>query len=240
MTASTTTNHALPMLELRGLSKSFELHHQDDTHLDVLSDIDLTLHAGECVVLSGPSGAGKSSLLRVVYGNYRTSRGSVRVRHDGDWLDLTEATPHQVLAVRRRTLGYVSQFLRVIPRVPALDVVAGPLVEAGARVEEARDRASAMLRRLNVPQRLWRLPPGTFSGGEQQRVNIARGLIVARPLLLLDEPTASLDGGNRDVVAELLQEARAAGTAVLGIFHDDDMRHRVATRLFPMRQLSIA
>ena len=240
MTASTTTNHALPMLELRGLSKSFELHHQDDTHLDVLSDIDLTLHAGECVVLSGPSGAGKSSLLRVVYGNYRTSRGSVRIRHDGDWLDLTEATPHQVLAVRRRTLGYVSQFLRVIPRVPALDVVAGPLVEAGARVEEARDRASAMLRRLNVPQRLWRLPPGTFSGGEQQRVNIARGLIVARPLLLLDEPTASLDGGNRDVVAELLQEARAAGTAVLGIFHDDDMRHRVATRLFPMRQLSIA
>ena len=240
MTASTTTNHALPMLELRGLSKSFELHHQDDTHLDVLSDIDLTLHAGECVVLSGPSGAGKSSLLRVVYGNYRTSRGSVRVRHDGDWLDLTEATPHQVLAVRRRTLGYVSQFLRVIPRVPALDVVAGPLVEAGARVEEARDRASALLRRLNVPQRLWRLPPGTFSGGEQQRVNIARGLIVARPLLLLDEPTASLDGGNRDVVAELLQEARAAGTAVLGIFHDDDMRHRVATRLFPMRQLSIA
>ena len=240
MTASTTTNHALPMLELRGLSKSFELHHQDDTHLDVLSDIDLTLHAGECVVLSGPSGAGKSSLLRVVYGNYRTSRGSVRIRHDGDWLDLTEATPHQVLAVRRRTLGYVSQFLRVIPRVPALDVVAGPLVETGARVEEARDRASALLRRLNVPQRLWRLPPGTFSGGEQQRVNIARGLIVARPLLLLDEPTASLDGGNRDVVAELLQEARAAGTAVLGIFHDDDMRHRVATRLFPMRQLSIA
>ncbi|MBB5356954.1 alpha-D-ribose 1-methylphosphonate 5-triphosphate synthase subunit PhnL [Rhodanobacter sp. ANJX3] len=240
MTASTTTNHALPMLELRGLGKSFELHHQDDTHLDVLSDIDLTLHAGECVVLSGPSGAGKSSLLRVVYGNYRTSRGTVRVRHDGDWLDLTEATPHQVLDVRRRTLGYVSQFLRVIPRVPALDVVAGPLVEAGAHVEEARDRSSALLRRLNVPERLWRLPPGTFSGGEQQRVNIARGLIVARPLLLLDEPTASLDGGNRDVVAELLQEASAAGTAVLGIFHDDDMRHRVATRLFPMRQLSIA
>ncbi len=240
MTASTTTNHALPMLELRGLSKSFELHHQDDTHLDVLSDIDLTLHADECVVLSGPSGAGKSSLLRVVYGNYRTSRGTVHVRHDGDWLDLTQATPHQVLDVRRRTLGYVSQFLRVIPRVPALDVVAGPLVEAGARVEEARDRASAMLRRQNVPERLWRLPPGTFSGGEQQRVNIARSLIVARPLLLLDEPTASLDGSNRDVVAELLQEARAAGTAVLGIFHDDDMRHRVATRLFPMRQLSIA
>jgi alpha-D-ribose 1-methylphosphonate 5-triphosphate synthase subunit PhnL len=178
---------------------------------------------------------GKSSLLRVIYANYRPSRGVVRVRHDGDWLDLAEATPHQVLDVRRRTLGYVSQFLRVIPRVPALDIVAEPLIEAGLSAQEARQRAGTLLHRLNVPERLWRLPPGTFSGGEQQRVNIARGLIVSRPLLLLDEPTASLDADNRIVVAELLEEARAAGSAVLGIFHDEDMRDRVATRLFPMR-----
>ncbi|WP_266167991.1 phosphonate C-P lyase system protein PhnL [Dyella subtropica] len=228
------------MLELRGLAKSFELHQQRDTRLDVLDDIDLTLHAGECVVLSGPSGAGKSTLLRVIYANYRTSRGAVRVRHDGNWLDLAEATPHQVLDVRRRTLGYVSQFLRVIPRVPALDIVAEPLIGAGVSVEDARQQASALLHRLNVPERLWPLPPGTFSGGEQQRVNIARGLIVPRPLLLLDEPTASLDAGNRQVVAQLLEEARNAGSAVLGIFHDEDMRDRVATRLFPMRPMALA
>lgn len=231
---------ALPMLELRGLAKSFELHHQHDTRLDVLADIDLDIHTGECVVLAGPSGAGKSTLLRVIYANYRPTAGAVRVRHDNDWLDLAQATPHEVLEVRRRTLGYVSQFLRVIPRVSTLDVVAEPLLAGGVDATEARDRAAAMLRRLNVPERLWRLPPSTFSGGEQQRVNIARGLIVPRPVLLLDEPTASLDADNRAVVAQLLDEARAAGTAMLGIFHDEDTRDRVATRLYPMRPLDAA
>lgn len=228
------------MLELRDLNKSFELHHQHGAHLDVLRGLDLRLHAGECVVLSGPSGAGKSTLLRVIYANYRPSYGIVHVRHADRWLDLAKATPHEVLDVRRRTLGYVSQFLRVIPRVPALDIVAEPLLQAGTDEPEARRRAGDMLHRLNVPERLWTLPPGTFSGGEQQRVNIARGLIVRRPILLLDEPTASLDAENRDVVAQLLAEARAAGSALLGIFHDEDMRDRVATRLFPMHALESA
>lgn len=228
------------MLELRDLSKSFELHHQHGARLNVLRGLDLRLHAGECVVLSGPSGAGKSTLLRVIYANYRPSYGAVHVRHAERWLDLAKATPHEVLDVRRRTLGYVSQFLRVIPRVPTLDIVAEPLLQMGADPQEARQRAADLLRRLNVPERLWQLPPGTFSGGEQQRVNIARGLIVPRPVLLLDEPTASLDADNRAVVAELLAEARAGGSAVLGIFHDEDMRERVATRLFPMQALEAA
>jgi alpha-D-ribose 1-methylphosphonate 5-triphosphate synthase subunit PhnL len=228
------------MLELRDVGKSFEMHHQHGARLDVLRGLDLRLHAGECVVLSGPSGAGKSTLLRVVYANYRASFGAVHVRHGGRWLDLAKATPHEVLEVRRHTLGYVSQFLRVIPRVPALDIVAEPLLQAGMDEREARLRAGDLLHRLNVPERLWPLPPGTFSGGEQQRVNIARGLIVRRPVLLLDEPTASLDAANRDVVAQLLAEARADGSAVLGIFHDEDMRDRVATRLFPMQALEAA
>ncbi|GGA28075.1 phosphonate C-P lyase system protein PhnL [Dyella nitratireducens] len=228
------------MLELRDLSKSFELHQQQGARLNVLRGLDLQLHAGECVVLSGPSGAGKSTLLRVIYANYRPSLGAVHVRHQDRWLDLAKATPHQVLEVRRHTLGYVSQFLRVIPRVPALDIVAEPLVALGVDIQQARRRAAYLLDRLNVPERLWQLPPSTFSGGEQQRVNIARGLIVPRPILLLDEPTASLDADNRAVVAELLAEARSAGSAVLGIFHDEDMRDRVATRLFPMQALEAA
>jgi len=229
------------MLELRDLGKSFELHHQHGARLNVLRGMNLRLHAGECVVLAGPSGAGKSTLLRVIYANYRPSLGAVHVRHAEQWLDLAKATPHEVLDVRRRTLGYVSQFLRVIPRVPTLDIVAEPLLQmGGVSLQQARERAGDLLRRLNVPERLWQLPPGTFSGGEQQRVNIARGLIVPRPILLLDEPTASLDADNRRVVAELLSEARAAGTAVLGIFHDEDMRDRVATRLFPMQALEAA
>ena len=228
------------MLELRDLGKSFQLHHQHGARLNVLRGLDLRLHAGECVVLSGPSGAGKSTLLRVIYANYRPTLGTVHVRHAERWLDLAKATPHEVLDVRRHTLGYVSQFLRVIPRVPALDIVAEPLLQSGMDEPQARRRAGDMLRRLNVPERLWPLPPGTFSGGEQQRVNIARGLIVRRPILLLDEPTASLDAENRNVVAQLLVEARAAGSAVLGIFHDEDMRDRVATRLFPMQTLEAA
>jgi alpha-D-ribose 1-methylphosphonate 5-triphosphate synthase subunit PhnL len=216
------------------------LHHQHGARLNVLRGLDLRLHAGECVVLSGPSGAGKSTLLRVIYANYRPTFGAVHVRHAERWLDLAKATPHEVLDVRRHTLGYVSQFLRVIPRVPALDIVAEPLVQTGVPQDVAQKRAADLLRRLNVPERLWHLPPGTFSGGEQQRVNIARGLIVPRPILLLDEPTASLDADNRAVVAELLAEARAAGSAVLGIFHDEDMRDRVATRLFPMQALEAA
>ncbi len=228
------------MLELRDLSKSFELHHQHGARLNVLRGLDLRLHAGECVVLSGPSGAGKSTLLRVIYANYHPTYGAVYVRHGDRWLDLAKATPHEVLDVRRRTLGYVSQFLRVIPRVPTLDIVAEPALQMGVSEQRARQRAADLLRRLNVPERLWPLPPGTFSGGEQQRVNIARGLIVPRPVLLLDEPTASLDADNRAVVAELLAEARATGSAVLGIFHDEDMRDRVATRLFPMQALEAA
>ena len=114
--------------------------------------------------------------------------------------------------VRRDTIGYVSQFLRTVPRVSALDVVAEPLVARGVDRDAARDRARELLARLNLPERLWALPPATFSGGEQQRVNIARGFITDHPILLLDEPTASLDANNREVVDrdDRREEARRA------------------------------
>jgi len=228
------------MLRARAISKTFVLHTQGSVRIPALDHVDLDLARGECVVLVGPSGAGKSTLLRCLYGNYLASAGTIHVRtpvsptsqrdEAAICTALTGASPHSILALRRQVLGYVSQFLHVIPRVPTLTLVAEPLVLRGVERELAQTRAATLLERLNVPRRLWNLAPATFSGGEQQRVNIARGLIAEHPLLLLDEPTASLDADNRAVVAALIDEARARGAAIVGIFHDEDTRAQVATR----------
>ena len=218
------------VLETRALAKTFTLHGRGGLQLPVFSGIDLSVQPGECLALTGHSGSGKSSLLRCLYGNYGASSGEVRIRHEGEWVNLSDAAPREVYAVRRRTLGYVSQFLRVIPRVSTLDIVADPLRRLGVGADEARARAAQWLTRLNLQAHLWHLPPATFSGGEQQRVNIAHGMIADSPVLLLDEPTASLDADNRRVVVELIQAARAKGSAIVGIFHDDEVRDAVATR----------
>jgi alpha-D-ribose 1-methylphosphonate 5-triphosphate synthase subunit PhnL len=221
-------------LRILGLAKSFTLHNQGGLRLPVFAGIELAVAAGECVVLHGPSGIGKSTLLRAVYGNYLAERGHILMRHGSDIVDMATAPPRVILDVRRRSMGFVSQFLRVIPRVPALDIVAEPLRRLGIELSEARARAEAMLARLAIPRRLWGLPPATFSGGEQQRVNIARGLIAGYPILLLDEPTAALDAANRQAVVELIGTAREEGAAILGIFHDREVREAVGTRIFDM------
>jgi alpha-D-ribose 1-methylphosphonate 5-triphosphate synthase subunit PhnL len=200
------------------VEKSFVMHLRGGVKLPVVSGVSFALKAGECAVLGGPSGAGKSSILKMLYGNYAVDAGQIIVSHHGKLVDLATASPRTVLAIRRDTIGYVSQFLRTVPRVSALDVVAEPLVA----------RAGTLLSRLNLPERLWQLPPATFSGGEQQRVNIARGFITDHPVLLLDEPTASLDAVNRAVVIALIGEKKQAGVALLGIFHDQDVRDAVA------------
>jgi alpha-D-ribose 1-methylphosphonate 5-triphosphate synthase subunit PhnL len=226
-------DNAALMLRAVNLGKTFTLHAQGGVQIDALAGVSLEVVQGECVVLVGPSGAGKSTLLRCLYGNYLASTGSIAIRAHPQLMQhviITEAEPHEILRLRREVVGYVSQFLRVIPRVSTLTLVAEPLVSRGVPEDEARARAAALLARLNVPERLWALAPATFSGGEQQRVNIARGLIAGHPLLLLDEPTASLDAENRAVVADLIIEARERGAAIVGIFHDEDTRARVATR----------
>ncbi len=224
-----------PILQLKGVAKRFTLHHQNGVELPVLSRVDLSVQPGECVVLDGPSGMGKSTLLKMVYANYRANEGSIAVRtQSGDVVDVTQATPRALVQLRRETIGYVSQFLRVIPRVSALDVVAEPLSEdAGddaVALEAAREAARRWLTRLRIPERLWHLPPATFSGGEQQRINIARNMIKPKPLLLLDEPTASLDAANTETVITLIREAVARGAALVGIFHDAKVGAAVATR----------
>jgi alpha-D-ribose 1-methylphosphonate 5-triphosphate synthase subunit PhnL len=228
------------MLRAAGLDKGFTLHLQGGVRIQVLAGVDLDVHAGACVALSGPSGAGKSTLMRTLYGNYRADGGRVLVCHHGALLALAQADPRTVLAVRRDTLGYVSQFLRVVPRVAALDLVAEAAVRRGAAPDAARARAEALLVRLNIPRRLHALAPATFSGGEQQRVNLARGFIADHPILLLDEPTAALDAANRAVVVTLIREAKAKGAAIVGIFHDAEVRAAVADRIFEMQPLQDA
>lgn len=214
------------MIELRDVSKQFVLHNQGSAVIPVLQGAALQVSPGECVALTGNSGAGKSTLMRMVYGNYLADRGAIVV----DGVDLATAAPRDILALRGQSLGYVSQFLRVVPRVPTLEVVAEPLLMLRVEREAAMARAEHLLGLLNIPERLWALSPTTFSGGEQQRVNIARGFAYNYPALLLDEPTASLDPVNRAVVLSLIEEAKARGAAILGIFHDAEARARVCDR----------
>ncbi len=223
---------------ITGLDKFFTLHHQGGAHLDVLYQAELVVRAGECVALAGRSGSGKSTLLRCLFGNYSPNNGSVWIFDRQRWVDFAHASPREIRQARIHSVGWVSQFLRVIPRVPAMQVVAEPLVRSGVTPSVAVGRATSMLRRLNIPERLWSLAPATFSGGEQQRVNLARGLIAQHSILLVDEPTASLDELNASVVIELINEARERGSAVIGIFHDEDVRLRVATRSVEVEQFS--
>jgi alpha-D-ribose 1-methylphosphonate 5-triphosphate synthase subunit PhnL len=214
------------MITVTSLSKHFVLHNQNSAVIPVMDNANFAVNRGECIALTGSSGAGKSTLMRMVYGNYVCQHGSIRVNQT----EVVGADPRDIIQMRKKTLGYVSQFLRVVPRVPTLDVVAEPLLQIGADYDQARDKAASLLSLLNIPERLWNLSPTTFSGGEQQRVNIARGFVYEYPALLLDEPTASLDATNREVVLTLIEKAKAKGTAIIGIFHDEAARARLCDR----------
>jgi len=223
------------MLKVSNLRKTFVLHNQGGMQLPVLAGADFSVNQGQCLVLNGHSGSGKSTLLRALYANYLVDQGSIEMRYQDQWIDIANATPRTILNVRRTTLGWVSQFLRVIPRISALEVVMQPMLELGGCRQQAEIKAANLLTRLNVPAHLWHIAPATFSGGEQQRVNIARGFIVDYPILLLDEPTASLDTTNSAVVVELINEAKARGAAIIGIFHDEEVRNQVADYLYNMQ-----
>lgn len=225
--APTNTN---ALLQAEQLHKSFVLHHQGSVKLPVLQGVSLTVNPRECVALQGPSGSGKSTFMRSLYANYRVDSGSIWVKHRGDWLDLPQIEAHRLIDIRQQTLGYVSQFLRVIPRVPAVAVAAEPLMELGVDADIAQAKVQTLFSRLNLPERVWDLSPTTFSGGEKQRVNIARAFSVDYPILLLDEPTSALDAANREVVMQLIEERKAQGCAMVGIFHDDEVRERVCDR----------
>jgi alpha-D-ribose 1-methylphosphonate 5-triphosphate synthase subunit PhnL len=220
----------MALVEFENLCKSFNLHTQGGARIPVLRNFNLAIDRGESLALTGPSGVGKSTVLRLLYGNYRVDSGAIRVQVNGRPADVARADPHTILALRRNTIGYVSQFLRVIPRIPALEIVMEPLVLRGIEETKARRAAMDLMERLALPRRLWPLSPTTFSGGEQQRLNIARGFIAPFPLMILDEPTASLDPDNAAAVKQIIQSAVQVGTTVIGIYHDPDLRDELATR----------
>jgi alpha-D-ribose 1-methylphosphonate 5-triphosphate synthase subunit PhnL len=228
------------MIDISNAEKTFTMHLQGGVELPVVRGVSFDVQPGECVVLAGPSGAGKSSILKMIFGNYRCDGGRIDILHHGERIDLAKAEPREILDVRRDTIGYVSQFLRAVPRVATIDVVAEPLIANGMTRVEAREKAAELLGRLNIPERLWALPPSTFSGGEQQRVNIARGFISDLPILLLDEPTASLDAANRAVVVDLIDEKKRRGVAMVAIVHDDEIRQLIADRIVDVTSFAAA
>ena len=222
------------MLKVKNLSKVFNIHILANKLIEGCDGVTFNVDNGEFLGLAGPSGAGKSTILKCLYRTYLPTSGDI-------WFDsilfgrvnMSTIADHMVIAIRHKEIGYVSQFLKVIPRVSAIDIVAEPLLKRnGVSEKEARKRAGELLERLNIPTYLFDAYPSNFSGGEQQRVNIARAIIWKPRLLLLDEPTASLDKDSTAIVVELLKELRREGTSMVGIFHDEKLMESIVDRVY--------
>lgn len=220
-------------LDVRRIEKQFVLHNRGGIRVTGFSDISFNVSGGELLALVGPSGAGKSSVLKAIYRTYLVNTGSILFhRQDGTVVDLAVCTESSVLELRQREIGFVTQFLKVLPRISALQAVAAPLLELGEEEGAARRRAAELLALLNIREELFDISPLTFSGGEQQRVNIARGVIAPKELLLLDEPTASLDEESSSRVLELLSSLKKQNIAMIGIFHDQRKVDQVADHCY--------
>ncbi len=217
----------MALLHVIGYSKIFHIHHLG-REIPVFTDLTFSLEAGQFLLVSGPNGIGKSTLLRCLFRSYLPSGGQALYESRYGTIDLARAADVDMLTLRREEIGFVTQFLRPRPRVSALELVAEPLIGSGVETEEALARAATMLENFGLKPDLWHAYPTTFSGGEQQKVNLARALIVPRRLLLLDEPTASLDVGTRASLAQRLEELKAQGVAMIGVFHHpEDVKHLI-------------
>jgi len=221
-------------LEIKGLSKEFFLH-QWVRKIEGFRDVSFAVDKGECFGIFGQSGSGKSSLIRCIYRTYIPTKGEIWYESREGKVNLATLPEYDVLKLRKEEIGYVSQFLRVVPRVSAVDVVAEPLIKRGLPVEEARAAACSLLERFLIPENLFDSYPSTFSGGELQRVNLARALITKFNLLLLDEPTASLDEGMKQIVTEMLREEKDRGATIICISHDASFLNALADRVGVMK-----
>ncbi|MEL6959849.1 MAG: ATP-binding cassette domain-containing protein [Pseudomonadota bacterium] len=215
------------VLEIDGLTKGFSLHHLEKD-IPAFEDISFRVAAGEFVLLKGANGAGKSTLLRTLYRSYLPLSGEIRFHSSHGLIDLARAADVDVAHLRRTEIGFVTQFLTARPRVSAEAIVAEPLRLAGWEPDAALNAARNALATFGVKPDLWAAYPTTFSGGEQQKVNLARALILPQKLLMLDEPTASLDANARGALVARLQELKDQGTAMIGVFHHpDDVMHLI-------------
>ncbi|MEM1395051.1 MAG: phosphonate C-P lyase system protein PhnL [Cyanobacteria bacterium P01_H01_bin.150] len=235
-TSSTTDDSSSELiLQVRELTKNFTLHEQNK-NLPGVERISFTVSSGKLTALTGPSGAGKSSLLKCIYRTYLTQTGEIYYSTKaGNWLNLATASEYEILHLRRSEISFVTQFLHCLPRQSTLDVVAKPLFDLGCDRTEARDRAATLLQKMQLPERLWKISPATFSGGEKQRVNLARGMVLCPRLLLLDEPTASLDADTSKLVVELIQSIKQMGTGILAVFHDPELIAELADNVVTVK-----
>ena len=219
------------LLDIVNLHKRFEMHILNEKAIEALHQVSLRMEEGEIIGLTGKTGSGKSTLMKCMYRTYLATSGNIFfTTAQGGTIDLSTASEHEVLNVRRTEMTYCSQFLQVIPRVPALDVVASALVARGSSIDKGRELARKIFEVLTLPSELWDAYPATFSGGEQQRVNIARAIIARPRLLLVDEPTASLDLKTKDAVIDMLLELKSNGTSIVLITHDAHTLERMADR----------
>lgn len=223
------------MLNVESLSKSFHLALTDDIYIEALNNLSFKVGKGEFLAIVGPSGVGKSSVLKCIYRTYLPTGGRILYLSKlYGLIDLASSSERRILNLRAGELGYASQFLKVIPRVAAIDVVAERLIPLGYGMEEARSKTAILLKELQIPAELWQAYPVTFSGGEQQRINLARSLITRPRLLLLDEPTASLDGKTKSLVIDMLLSLKKKGTTMIGIFHDMEAMEKLADEVLDM------
>ncbi|WP_129672118.1 phosphonate C-P lyase system protein PhnL [Candidatus Chloroploca sp. Khr17] len=208
----------MPLLHVEDLSKNFVIHALGRT-IPAFQGVSFALEAGSLLLIRGPNGAGKSSLLRCLYRTYLPDRGRAIYATTDGMIDLASAADVDIALLRRTEIGHVTQFLRPRPRVTALDLVAEPLLVAGHSLAEAREAAADWLGSLGLKAAIWQAYPSTFSGGEQQKINLARAMIAPRRLLLLDEPTAALDPDARAALCSRISVLKAAGVAMIGVFH---------------------
>ena len=224
-----------PLLDVHGLGKRFYVFEQDK-HIPSAADVHLRVESGRMTSLLGPTGSGKSTVLKCIYRTYLPTEGCIMFRTaGGERVDLAKLDEHGVIQLRHREIRFVTQFLQFLPRQPTLDVVASPLQAQGCSRQAGRQEAARLLRRLAIPERLWNLPPATFSGGERQRVNLARGVIARPRLLLLDEPTASLDPATMEEVVRIIEEIKRSGTGILAVFHDMELVERLADSIVRLK-----